>query len=225
MKDQIRNTTKTSNESLMFQWLETVVEGIALTFGSRCEVILHDLKNLDHSIIKIMNGHVTGRTEKGSITDMRLQFLKEAKQENLNINYPSTTKDGRLLKSSSIVFRNHDGLPVASICINFDISDILSLNLALNEIFTINKISDSQQAKETFNTDIESTLTELFDKTVQQSGKSIPALSKEEKIEIVRRLEKKGAFLIKGAIKLISTRLNVSKFTIYNYLEQIRSET
>jgi len=212
------------SESHLFNWLETIVEGIALTFGSRCEVILHDLRDLDHSIVKIMNGHVTGRTEKGSITDLGLEFLKQGKKKNLNLNYPSMTRDGRSLKSSTMVFRNPEGTPVASICINFDVADILSLSAALNEIFSVNATPEEQPVKESFNTDIQSTLNQIVDSTVQEFAKAVSALSRDEKIEIVRRLEKKGAFLIKGAIKLISTRLNVSKFTIYNYLDQVRSQ-
>jgi len=46
-----------------------------------------------------------------------------------------------------------------------------------------------------------------------------------DKIEIVRQLEDQGVFLIKGAVKFIAKKLNVSKFTIYNYLDQVRTES
>lgn len=38
------------------------VKGLAETFGSNCEVVLHDFSDLQHSIIAIENGHVTGRS-------------------------------------------------------------------------------------------------------------------------------------------------------------------
>lgn len=38
-----------------------LVDCIADLFGSYCEVVLHDLSDPEHSIIKIRIGHVTGR--------------------------------------------------------------------------------------------------------------------------------------------------------------------
>ena len=49
------------NDRAVLQALETVVEGIAAAFGSNCEVVLHSLEDLGHSVIKIENGYVTGR--------------------------------------------------------------------------------------------------------------------------------------------------------------------
>jgi predicted transcriptional regulator YheO len=54
-----------SKEAFLIESLKVVVDGIARTFGSRCEMVLHDIRNLinlDHSIVKIANGHVAGRT-------------------------------------------------------------------------------------------------------------------------------------------------------------------
>jgi len=38
------------------------------------------------------------------------------------------------------------------------------------------------------------------------------------------RPDDQGFFLIKGAIKVLAGKLNMSKFTIYNYLDEIRAE-
>jgi len=41
--------------------LKPVVDGIDTIFGKNCAVVLHDLRNLERSIVAIDNGHVTGR--------------------------------------------------------------------------------------------------------------------------------------------------------------------
>ena len=43
--------------------LEQIAQDIAAEFGNDCEVVIHDLKTKEpeHSIIYIVNGHVTGR--------------------------------------------------------------------------------------------------------------------------------------------------------------------
>ena len=38
-----------------------MVRFIAAICGPRCEVVLHDLKDIEHSIIAIENGHISGR--------------------------------------------------------------------------------------------------------------------------------------------------------------------
>ena len=56
------------------------VDALAETFGSHCEVVLHDLQNLDRAIVKIANGHVTGRQVGAPITDMGLRLFEEDKK-------------------------------------------------------------------------------------------------------------------------------------------------
>lgn len=43
--------------------LQQIAQDIAAEFGADCEVVIHDLKTQEpeHSIIYIVNGHVTGR--------------------------------------------------------------------------------------------------------------------------------------------------------------------
>ena len=218
---------KTSKEMFLIESLKIVVDGIARTFGPRCEVVLHDLRsvrNLEHSIVKIANGHVTGRTVGGPISDRGLKDLRSRPEWDLFINYASATKDGRPLKSSTMLIKNDKGKPIAAMCINFDVSDILSLNVVIQDIFKISEETQQGRPVETFEPDMVSTLNEITDKIMRKAGKAIPAMGREDKIEIVRQLEEQGFFLIKGAVKLIAGKLRVSKFTIYNYLEQIRSE-
>jgi predicted transcriptional regulator YheO len=213
-----------SKQDFLFESLKIVVDAIAKTFGSRCEVVLHDLRDLDRSIIKIENGHVTGRTTGGSITDKGLRDLRSGSEASVLINYPSTTKEGRRLKSTTMIFRNEKKVPIAAICINFDVTDIMSFNALIEDIFSISEEPDQDVRVETFETDIVVTLSEVADEIIRKSGKAIPSMGKEDKIEVVRQLEEQGLFLIKGAIKLIAGKLNISKFTIYNYLDQIRSQ-
>jgi predicted transcriptional regulator YheO len=214
----------TSKPAFLIESLKIVVDAIAKTFGPRCEVVLHDLKDLDRSIIKIENGHVTGRTIGGSITDKGLRHLRSGSEKSLLINYPSTTKEGRRLKSTTMIFRNEKKVPIAAICINFDVTDILSFNAIIEDMFSISEEPDQDLGVETFESDIVVTLSQIADEIIRKPGKAIPSMGKEDKIEIVRQLDEQGLFLIKGAIKLIAGKLNISKFTIYNYLDQIRSE-
>ena len=217
---------KSSKDDSLIASLKPLVVALAKTFGSRCEVVLHDLRDLEKSIVKIENGHVTGRKIGGSITDQGLKHLRDGPNNDMLINYQSITNDGRLLKSTSVIFRNQEKKPIAAICINFDISDIQNFNVMIKDIFGISSDTDTAENAplETFQVDIVSTMNEMADSVIRKSGRSIPVLSKKDRIFIINTLEDQGFFLTKGAVKLMARKLGVSKYTIYNYLDEVRAE-
>ena len=63
----------------------------------------------------------------------------------------------------------------------------------------------------------------LFEQAVSEIGKQPATMTKDEKIRLVKELERKGAFQIKGVVNQIAVRLGVSNFTVYNYLKKIRA--
>ena len=215
---------KLSDHASLIESLSLVVDGIAATFGPRCEVVLHDLSNLDRSIVKIANGHVTGRSVGGSVTDQGLRDLRSGTRDPI-LSYRSVTADGRSLKSTTILFRDGKGSPVAAVCINLDVTDILTLNRLIQDMFGLRELAHEEKQTETFERDVTSTLGEMAAKAIRGIGKQMHSLSKEERLGIVRELDHQGFFLIKGAIKILASKLKISKFTLYNYLDEIKNHT
>ena len=48
-------------------------------------------------------------------------------------------------------------------------------------------------------------------------------MNREQKMEFLRFLDKKGAFLISKSNERVCEFLQISKFTLYNYLDAIRN--
>ena len=65
-------------------------------------------------------------------------------------------------------------------------------------------------------------LYDIVENTIHKYGRPVIYLTKDEKVSIVKDLEEKGVFLIKGAIDYVANALQVSRYTIYNYLDGIR---
>ena len=57
------------NRDEAFEFLDRTAKGIAETFGSSCETLVHDMSISTHPILSIYNGHVSGRTV-GSTMDI-----------------------------------------------------------------------------------------------------------------------------------------------------------
>ncbi len=200
-----------------------LVEGIANTFGKNCEVILHDIRNPQSSIIAIHNGHVTGRTVGSPMSEYGLTTLRKGQFDKPIINYKKKTKDGRLLKSSSLFVKDESGKCIGFLCINYDISEMTVIKNIINDLTNINEeVNFNEESTEGFGNTVNDVLSSIVNKTLESVGKPVAYITKEEKVNIVQMLDDKGVFLIKGAIDYVAKVLCVSRYTIYNYLDEIR---
>lgn len=43
-----------------------------------------------------------------------------------------------------------------------------------------------------------------------------------EKLAIVKELDRRGLFLVKGAVEIVADRLDVSKYTLYTYIDETK---
>lgn len=198
-----------------------MVKGIAATFGSNCEVVLHDFSDLQNSIVAIENGRVTGRDSTSPMTDHSLQQVKTGNTEKDIINYSGKGTDGRTIKSTTMFIRDDSDKVIGCLCINFDVTELSLAKRVLNELLDFGeetvKANDSSKK-------INDVLSELVQSQIDVIGKPISYLNKEEKVIIVNRLDVQGVFLIKGAIDYVADILCVSRYTIYNYLDETRED-
>ncbi|MNE73681.1 hypothetical protein D3C80_1697050 [compost metagenome] len=51
----------------------------------------------------------------------------------------------------------------------------------------------------------------------------VVGMKKSQKLEAVRQMQDRGLFIVKGGIEKAAAALGVTRYTIYNYLEQIRA--
>ena len=107
------------------EFYKRLAHGLALQFGPNCEVVVHDLEteDVDHSIVVIENGHVSGRKLGDGPSHIVFESMHEgATDVHDREPYLTKTTDGKLLKSSTIFIRNDEGKPVGILGINFDIT-------------------------------------------------------------------------------------------------------
>ena len=205
-----------------FEMLTGIVDCIARQFGVNCEVVLHDLTlPYDRTIVYIVNGHVTGRKIGDSGTNIGLEVLRGTTADNADrYNYINHAKNGRILRSSSKYFKNGRGKIVGSLCINFDITDLI---VATRSIQYLAYVEGGDDTEEVFSGNVDELMDVLLHETIRRVGKSVPEMGKDDKITAIRYLDKKGAFLIKKAADKIARFFSMSKFTLYNYLEEGRA--
>ena len=194
--------------------------------GESCEVILHDYsKGPMHSIVDSRNGHVTGRSVGGCTTNIGFEILKGTVEAKDEFNYLTYASNGKILRSSSIYFKNSEGKPIGSVCVNLDITQSIQFEKFLNQ-YNHSEPSENEAGdpKEFFTENVNDLLDTLIERTARKFGQAPQTLSKEEKIQFIAELEAKDVFIITNSSKRICSLLGISKYTFYNYLDIVRKQ-
>lgn len=206
----------------LWQKLLTMLEQ---QFGSRCEIILHDLtRDYAHTIVDIRNGHITGRKIGDCGSNLGLEVLRGTVQDGDRYNYVVHTPDGKILRSSTMFLKNDEGVVIGSLCINLDITQSVAFEGFLHQFNGYTPGAPAESAKETFDGDINGVLEFLLQRASELAGKPVEQLSREEKIRFVGYLDAKGAFLVTKSSDRVCEYLKISRFTLYNYLDIVRGK-
>ena len=205
----------------MLPMLKKIMKLISSTLGDNCEVVLHEWANgYDKSIVAIENGQVTGRKVGDCGSNLGLEIMRGTVQDGDSYNYVTKTDDGKILKSSTIYFKDQAGEPYGALCINIDITELVGCQNMLQTF--IGNINANDPAE--FHAKDVNELTEyLLNDAISRKGIPASEMTKEDKIDIIRYLDEKGLFLITKSGGRTCEALNISKYTLYNYLDIIRT--
>jgi len=224
--------------------LELLVEPLQSALPQPTEVVLHDLRRVPNTV-RAIAGHVTGREVGDPPTDMLLERVAQGKLEH-QIGYASALPDGRQLRCSTIIFRDSNGAPAAALCLNSDVSPWLTARSILDGFMLGNTnpasmsneapdavgvqtpggdTSGKTQGSEYFPRNVEELASLLIRRAIDQAGVPVDLMRKEHKMRVVADLDARGYFLVKDAIETIAAALQVSRFTIYNYLNEINDDS
>lgn len=207
-----------------------LAHGLAIQFGDSCEIVIHDLKaeQLEHSVVHIENGHVTGRKPGDGPSRVVFDTLsKDPARIKDRLSYLTKTENGRILKSSTMFIRGDSGKVEYIFALNYDITALLSIESAVHSLVTTQKEAQILENDRSYDDSqpqpILHNVTDLLDSLIEQAltlvGKPVAAMNKEDKIKVVQFLNNAGAFLITKSGDRVASLLEISKFTLYNYMD------
>lgn len=198
--------------------LQDIINGLGKQFGDKCEFIIHDYsKPFDSTIVAIVNGELTGREIGMGGTNIGLRVLQALEEPNGKFNYVSQTLDGRFLRSSTIYLKNSVGEVIGSLCINMDITELLNANKILEKLCKIDPNKEQKADAVIFN-NIEDLLINMIQESIDYVGVPVAKMTREDKIKGIQYLNKRGAMRIKNASNTIAKYYDISKFSVYNYI-------
>ena len=205
------------------QFCFQLARGIAQQFGSNCEVVVHDLdsNDVEHSIVAIENGHVSGRRVGDGPSHIVLEALRGdcARLED-RLAYLTRSDDGKILKSSTIYIRDDDGAPIGIFGINYDITLMLAMENAIKQFTATEK---DEKEPEPIARNVSDLLDELIEQSVKVVGKPVALMNKEDKVKAVQFLNETGAFLITKSGDRVCKFFGISKYTLYSYIDESKA--
>lgn len=218
--------------------LMQLVEPLAQALPPTTEVVLHDLSKLPKSIVAIA-GEVTARKVGDPPTDVLLHFLRSGDESSL-VGYRTELPGGHEGRSTTIILRLISGEPVAALCINSDVTQWRQASQLLAGFLrqgapkppdtpgppTADMVDPSHAVvrRETFAHSVDELADALIGQAIAAVGVPVELMKKQHKVEVVAELESRGLFMIRDAVDMVATALQVTRYTIYNYLNEIAAE-
>lgn len=206
-----------------FAFMKDFTNNIGSLIGPNCEIVIHDLtKGVEHTIVHIVNGQVSGREIGGCPTNLFFETVGTSANEKQEYSeYYTKLDDGRVIRSSTTMLHDEDGELIGAICINWDVTELLLAKNSLNQL--IGKASiDSSNESERFVRNVQELMEHYLSEVEREIGKPAAEMNRQEKMRALAYLDERGIFQIAKAHVHLCKFFDISKFTLYNYLDEVR---
>lgn len=211
-----------SEQDAILAALGPVADGIAATLGSFCEVVVHDFRRPETSVVAIA-GSVTERSVGGSMSEIGMGLLARGDDAEDQLNYLTRTASGKLVKSSTMLLRDSGGTVFGALCVNLDVTALGQLRTLVGELADVGTAT-AETPTTTFGDDIDAVVDAIVDEHQLRLNKPWAALSRDERLDLFRSLHRRGVFAVRRAVPQVAARIGISRASAYTYLAEIREQ-
>jgi predicted transcriptional regulator YheO len=207
----------------IFKHYINVAEILGEMFSPILEVIVHDLRKPEHSIIAIINGHITGRTVGDGTSDLGVLRLRGEVPDKI-VGYENQSPSGEKLKSSTLAIRNSKGELLGSFSMNLKISYFDQYGKFIEQLISTQTNSFTPKKEQFYLFTPRDEIKSACQQFLMEQGLMGKPLNKAQKKEVVAYLHHEGHLNKRGVVTIISEELGVSRNTIYRYLKEIENQ-
>jgi predicted transcriptional regulator YheO len=205
--------SKSSKEQqVLVEQLKQVAKGLGETFAPFCEVVLHDLRHAEHSIVAIHN-NLSGREEGDPTTELGLARMADEAYPQIIANYANQFADGRQVKSTSIGIKDSAGQYVAALCVNVDLTLFGSLQNMIGRFVATDEAGGVTESLDPPGAD---GIRQRIDQFAARLATTPRALKAAERRALMSELRESGSMEVRRAMEIVAAHLGVSRATVYN---------
>lgn len=210
--------------------------------GPDYELYLVDTRGDNYKKISLEYGRISGENLGKDLPAVIKNTLdkKEYQHTDYIVNRTSYSKTGKALRTSLFFIKSDEGDLEGIMCINLDDSRYEELGKKImhlchpdeyieeriSSVSLIDNIDEgtldhiNQGEKMT----MEDTIMSMIDLELKEALIPVERLNPDEKVQIVKNLDSKGFFMLKGAVNILSKVLDMSQASVYRYINMARDE-
>lgn len=198
--------------------------GIVELMCGQCEIIVHDFrKGFEHAVVMAVNGELSGRKigdePRGAAI---LNFEKDIRDVEQAKPYFFTHKSGKIFKSTTTLVADDTYKVIGSVCLNIDVTQMLLTVGQFNQFLQTEDITQERTENSIYVNNVDDVLEHFVHNIEKQIGKPMALMSKAEKVQALGYLDARGVLKISKSSVLLGEKFNISKFTLYQYLDEAR---
>lgn len=211
-----------SESAVILRTLSALVEPLAALLPGECEVVIHDLGMLPGSIVAIA-GNLTGR----AVGDSASELLTQARAEQgfgTNLGHAVTLPNGQEVRGNTLIFRDSADTAVAALCILNDTQSWQLVADLARSMLPWTRTEPSPAEGEQRRGNVDDVAQHVLQSAIRAVGVPVDLMQKQHKLTVVRKLQNSGFFSLKESAETAAQALGVTRFSIYNYLNELESE-
>jgi predicted transcriptional regulator YheO len=193
----------------------TIADTIAELLRPHAEVVVHN--QATGCIGYIANGFSKRGIGDTSLHDIDADLASEGP---IIGPYEKANVDGRRLRSITTVIRDFDDHLIGFLCINLDLTPFEGIHKAIEALLVFEQ--GSEQPQSLFSIDWREKINRATRDYLVEQSKTLAALTRDERIDLVKRFDSMGMFEARGAADYIASQLEVSRAALYRYLGEGR---
>lgn len=199
----------------------SVLDMLEASFSPRVEGVIHDLKETGSPVIAIANNQVSGR-EIGDTSSDFGYLLNLEEIPTFPIVSQWAASNGNEIRSSTVIYKDEKDQPDFSFSLNQNVSAVRDMIENLEQWFAYKApgIASSVEQEKGFTS--KEDLQNEISKCMFHLNVNPKTIKKAEKVTVVRMLYEGGHFGQRGLIALLCHDLNMSRPTLYRYINTIR---
>lgn len=214
------------------------------SIGPDYEISLIDTRDGKNKIIAMEYGNISGRHVGEEIPQIVKKAIEDKEYEKTDYiaDRTSYSKSGKALRTSMFFIKDEKNKLEGIMCINFDDTRYQEIGKNIMYLCHPDRYTDQRMVnhnspeeffmeKETVETKeqgesmtIEETIESIVDSEINDLSIPVERLTQDEKVQIVKSLDNKGVFMMKGSVGIFSKKLDISQASVYRYINLAREE-
>jgi predicted transcriptional regulator YheO len=205
---------------LIFKTYMQLVPFLETVLGRQAEIVLHDLRKAQDTIIAMGGTSFTGRKTGDTLSALGKELSSLADVQPYTSGNREATPQGRELRTNTFFIKDSNQQLIGLLCIHMDISIPLQAMEYLSAV-----IGQGGRRFNDGDADLTDRVESLADRMIEEALEQFPVpvsrMTSKEKHAVIQRLCEQSVFRIKGSVSKVALRLGLSEPTVYRYLKDL----